>query len=72
MNKYIVSIPLVGSMHIEVEAESASAAKERAWDEFNEHGEKAGEIEWELVEHVTTGNVLHAPLNDIEVNRSKP
>ncbi len=45
MNKYIVSIPLVGAMHIEVEAQSEKKAKERAWDVYNESGEGAGDID---------------------------
>ncbi len=74
MSKYIVSIPLVGAMHFEVEAQSKSEAKERAWDAYNESGgdpNDIGDIEWELVERVVTGNVCHAPLNDIEVNKCK-
>lgn len=65
---YIVSIPLVGAIHIEVEAESEKAAYDAAWDRYNSEGESAGDIEWELVDQVTTGNVCHAPLNEVEIN----
>lgn len=71
MSKYIVSIPLVGAIHIEVTAESESDAEDAAWAAYNADGESAGEIEWELVDEVTTGNVLHAPLNETEVNKVK-
>lgn len=70
--KFIVSIPLVGAIHIEVTAESEGAAKDAAWDAYNDHGELAGDIEWELVDEVTSGNVSHAPLNETEVNKVKP
>lgn len=69
MSKYIVSIPIAGAIHIEVEASSSTDAKVRAWDEFGEHGEKAGEIEWEAMDCIAEGNVCHAPLNEIEVNK---
>lgn len=71
MKRYIVSIPLAGALHIEVEAETESSAKVKAWEEFGEQGEGAGEIEWELMDCITRGNVCHAPLNDIEVNEVK-
>lgn len=70
--RYIVSIPLVGAMHIEVSARTASEAKEKAWRAYDDHGPDAGEVEWELTDHVTTGNVCHAPQNDIEANEAKP
>lgn len=72
MNKYIVSVPLTGAIHVEVEAASAKEAKERAWDKINELGDKAGEVEWEFHNQVTEGNVCHAVLNEIEVSRVKP
>jgi hypothetical protein len=58
-------------MHIEVNATSEKEAESAAWNEYNERGEDAGEIEWELVDHVTRGNMCSAPLNDIEVNECK-
>jgi hypothetical protein len=72
VNKYIVSVPLTGAIHVEVEAASAKEAEERAWDKINEHGEKAGEVEWEFHEKVTEGNICHAFLDEIEVSRVKP
>lgn len=66
-----VSIPLAGAIHIEVEAASAKEAKAAAWDAFNEKSESAGELEWELMDHITTGNVCYAPFNDIEASKCK-
>jgi hypothetical protein len=71
MSKYIVSIPLVGDAHFEVEATSESEAKEKAWEQYNDTSSDDLDVEWELVEKVTTGNVLHAPINKIEVNKVK-
>lgn len=67
--KYIVSIPLTGAMHIEVSASTAEEAEDRAWEVYNENGESAGEVEWELVNRVNEGNVSHAYLNEIEITR---
>lgn len=72
MKKYGVSIPLTGYIYIEVEADSEQAAEEAAWEKFNVEGEKAGDIAWELVDHVTTGNVFHGELNDVCVDEIKP
>ena len=70
LEKYVVSIPLAGAMHITVEAASAADAKERAWARFNDEGEAASDdIEWELMDCITEGNTSHAPLNEIEVGR---
>ena len=71
MSKYIVSIPIAGAIHVEVEAESQDEAIQEAWDRVNEASEPedVGELEWEYMNHITTGNVCHAPLNDIEANR---
>jgi hypothetical protein len=60
--KYIVSIPLVGMAHFEVEA----------WEQYSDTSSDDLDVEWELVEQVATGNVLHAPLNEIEINEVKP
>ena len=71
MKKYIVSIPIAGAIHIEVEAESEREAKEAAWAKVDD-GDHGEDIEWEFMESITNGNVCHAPLNDIEVNEIKP
>jgi hypothetical protein len=72
MNKlknYTVTIPIAGAIHVEVEASSASEAKEKAWDRINEKGEDAGDVEWEFFDSITEGNISHAPYNEVEVNR---
>lgn len=72
MKRYIVSVPIAGAIHIEVEAADPKAAKKAAWKRIdNEDAETVGEIEWEFLEHITEGNGCHAPLNDIEVNEVK-
>ncbi len=71
MSKYTVSIPIAGAVHIEVEAESTTKAIAAAWDVYNDLGEKAGDVEWEAMDHITTGNVCHAPLNDVAANKHR-
>lgn len=68
---YIVSIPIAGAIHVQVNASSASDAKEKAWDKINDEGESAGDVEWEFMDAITEGNVCHAPLNEIEVSEVK-
>lgn len=69
--KYIVSIPITGAIHIEVEARDADHAEEVAWAAYDHDGPDAGEIYWEAVDCVTRGNVTYAFLNEIEVNEVK-
>jgi hypothetical protein len=65
MKKWSVEIPITGRISIEVEAKSASAALERAWDLYGEGWETAGfDVDWNAVEKVTEGNVSHAELNE--------
>lgn len=72
MNRYIVSIPVTGAVHVEVEANTRGEAKEKAWNKIDEEGESAaGDIEWEFHECVTEGNVTHAMLNEIVVSEVK-
>ena len=63
MSKYIVSIPIAGTITFNVEAENEEDAIEKAWDESIDDGE----LEYELYEHLTEGNVRHFWNNDIEV-----
>jgi len=67
MKTYEVEIPIAGSICIEVEAEDREAAIKAAWESIDINGEGAGEITWEYYEQITRGNVLYAPLNEIEV-----
>lgn len=69
MAKFIVSIPIAGSATFEVEASDAKTAKEAAWEAVNGHCEPKVEWEWEYLESVSSGNVCHAPLNEISVTR---
>ena len=64
MTNYIVEIPIAGAMSTEVEADSPEAALEKAWDKYNEEGPEAFDVEWEAHKRLTSGNVLHAPVNE--------
>ena len=67
MPKFIVQIPIAGSVTFEVVAADKRAAKEAAWAAVDSGVE--GDIEWEYLDSVTEGNVLHAPLNEVSVMR---
>ena len=64
MAKYTVEIPIAGSMATEVEAPSAEDALAKAWDKYNEDGTDDFDVEWEAHRRLTSGNVLHAPVNE--------
>jgi hypothetical protein len=68
MKSYVVSIPIAGTMNISVVAKSKDEAKSAAWAAYGESGADAGEVTWEAHERLTTGNVLHAAQNEIEVS----
>lgn len=64
MAKFMVLIPIAGSFAIEVEAADEKAAKAAAWDEMNAYTgdvEAIGQLEWEFLEKICSGNVCHAP-----------
>jgi hypothetical protein len=67
-SKYLVSIPITGAVHLEVEASSKSEAIERAWAMIHEGAanEPGANIEWAFHDEVTRGNVSHAFLNEVE------
>lgn len=65
MPKFIVSVPLTGAASFEVEASSAVEAKELAWEAIDSGQEP--DVVWEYCERVTTGNVSHAYLNEVDV-----
>ena len=65
MNLYAVSVPIAGSCSIDVEANSEAEAKRLVWDKINEGAE--GEVQWEYHARLVSGNCLHAPQNEIEV-----
>jgi hypothetical protein len=71
MTTYFVRIPLAGSITIEVDAESEDGAKQAAWSRINEHSgdaEDLGDLEYEYLSKIISGNVCHAPCNEIEVS----
>lgn len=64
MAKYLVTIPMAGYVQIEVEAEDESSAESAAF----EAGATFDDIvEWDIYKKLTRGNVLYAPMNEIEV-----
>jgi hypothetical protein len=65
--KFLVTVPIAGAIHIMVEATDAQEAKQKAWDKIDEKGDRAGDVEWEFCESITTGNVCHAPYNETVV-----
>jgi hypothetical protein len=67
---YTVIIPIAGAISIEVEAESEEAAKDVAWEEINEKGAEAGELEWEFLTRIVEGNVCHAPVLQTRVEEN--
>jgi len=66
---YVVSVPIAGAIHIQVKAKSESEARHLAWERINDDGPDAGDVEWEFFDALTEGNVLHAPLNEVEVSQ---
>lgn len=64
MPKFIVSVPLTGAASFEVEAATESEAKEHVWEAIDSGQEP--DVVWEYCERVTTGNVSHAYLNEVD------
>ena len=64
MKNYFVRVPISGFVEVEVQAESESEAIDKAFDSEDLNLENVGE--WEVHEHICTGNVCHASLTDIE------
>lgn len=71
MKRWIVSLPIAGSMSIEVEGENKEKAIECAWKHFNENGSESFDLEWEAFDKIAEGNVLHAPQNEAEATPCK-
>ncbi len=68
--EYWVRIPLAGSIAINVHADSEEEAKEAAFEADWDLQVTGGNVELDeldLYESSVTGNVLHAPLNEVEV-----
>lgn len=66
--KYIVSIPITGSVSYTVEAADKKSAIAAAWKAIDD-GAPSDDETWEFTETVTSGNVCHAMQNNIEVQR---
>lgn len=71
MPKFFVSIPIAGAIGTVVEATDKKAAIDAAWEEFNERGADNFEIEWEALDRISTGNILHAPQNEVLVSSAR-
>ena len=63
--RYRVSIPIAGSVTVYVEATNKKEAVDTAWERI---GDEDVDVEWEAHERICSGNVLHASMNDIEVD----
>lgn len=63
--RYRVSYPIVGSVTVYVKATSEVEAIEKGWEKI---GDDDAEVEWEARERIADGNVLHASMNEIEVD----
>lgn len=64
--RFMVTCPIAGSVSGEVEADDAESALE-ALMEAHYNDESGVEVEWEWLESIATGNVCHAPCNQVEV-----
>lgn len=71
MPRWIVSIPIAGSIATNVEADDMDSAIDAAWDKFNSDGAEDFDIEWEALDKIADGNVLHATQNYVEVTMIK-
>jgi len=74
--EYVVTIPVVGfiSYTVEVDDDASSEndarkeAIELAWKAY-EDDEDHRSVEWNAIERISTGNVSHAPVNEISVEK---
>ena len=70
MSKYGVLVPLVGSVYVEVDADSEEEAIENAIQAdftIKFESEDVQLEEFELVDKVVEGNICYAPLHEAEV-----
>lgn len=63
MKEFTIKIPLTGYVEIIVDAEDEDSAIDKAFDMATLENVE----EWDLHRKVTSGNVCHAVLNEIEV-----
>lgn len=75
MSKYSVSIPIAGSIEIEVEAGDEEAAKDAAWEAYGNvlgsHEDAGMQVSWEAYEELVTGNCAHFGQNEVEVTSNE-
>jgi len=71
MSKYEVQIPIAGYFEATVEAENEDGAIQAAWDQIDlaDDADILAQITFEYLNQITTGNVLHAQLNEIAVEK---
>ncbi len=72
MPKYSVQVPVTGSIFVSVEAESAEAAKEAAWDKCGfrivmDNPDDADPHDFETHDRVCYGNVCGAMCREMNV-----
>ncbi len=62
--KYAVSIPITGSIYIELDAKSEEDAIAKAWEAYGDGWENHFDApDWEALEEVVSGNVFHGMIN---------
>lgn len=64
--KYIVSIPITGTVSFEVEANGSQSAIDAAWKQID--AGKDGDVTWEFCDCIVEGNVFHGMQNEIETH----
>lgn len=67
MSTYRVSMPLVGVVTLEVEAENEEIAIERFYEEFKDLDDENCYSEWDFCEKIVSGNVFHGMQNEVDV-----
>ncbi len=65
MPKYIVSIPITGVVHVEVDADDKQSAIDLAFENMGD----SEDIEWEGHEIVCDGNVFHGAHNELNIQK---
>jgi hypothetical protein len=70
MPKYIVTIPVAGSIAVATEADDEESAKKKAWEKIDAEGEKAGEFQYEFYEQLYQGNITYLDCHEIEVDEA--
>ncbi len=67
MKKWLVTMPIAGSVSFEVETENGadeSDAIDAAWKKFHTDGVDDSTLEYDVLETIAEGNVCHAPVNE--------